>query len=182
MSYTKTSTRRAAAKRHSILEAHYKTILVLASFFITITGWWAWNLFLSGVYTPSPSPYDVRGGFISGFGHDIVWWLTLLMILSGLAVSEMCYKAMKRNLIVRGLWNYRRQWKGWAQLVWNGRSTNGHQDGRVAGEPVEEWHLELWQEMEQDPIMKERIQEMRKAEDDDVNVAAAGIQETGKAS
>jgi len=154
--------------RRSILETHHKTSVVLASFLITVAGWWAWNAFLSGVYAPAPSPYDVRGGFASGFGADPAWWLTLLLVLTVLVVAELGYKAVKRSLVVAGLWKYRWQWLAWwrrEKPARCGRPAEG--DGL---DDPEEWGLELWQEMERDPVVRERLRLMLKAEEDGVEV------------
>lgn len=65
-----------------------------------------------------------------------------------LVTLELGFKAVKRNLIVGGLW----QWPLWKK--------------RSMGESAEEWHLELWQELEQDPAMQERL---RQIDDDECN-------------
>ncbi len=143
---------------------------MLASFFVTVAGWWVWNAFLSGVYTPSPSPYDVRDGFIHGFGRDPIWWLTMLLVLGFLAVVELGYKAVKRNLIITGVWKYRWRWLSWTGLRWclksmRLRAAAGPSSLQLVvctddEEDDEDWDLELWQEMERDPAVKERLKAM----------------------
>jgi phospholipid-translocating ATPase len=127
-----------------ILETHSKSYLVLGGFALTFAGWWAWNAFLSIGYARSVSTYAVRGGFTITFGSDGIWWLTVLVIVAMLICIELGVKAVKRNLIVAELWH----WPPWRK-----RSTG-------AEESAEEWHLELWQELEKDSLMKERLKQM----------------------
>lgn len=104
-------------------------------------------MILSAVYPPSPSgPYAIRGTFTKVYGDDPIWWATLFITLSILGGIELVGKAGKRNLRVAGLW----QWPPWEK----GSLTDN----------VEEWDLELWQEMEKDPAVRERL---RKLADDE---------------
>lgn len=117
-----------------ILDAHHKTIIILGSFAITTSGWWAWQLFLSGAYsTDAPTPYAVKHGFISVFGPDPAWWLTLIVVLSTLAVAETAYRALQRTLLARGFWR------------WGARHSE---------QTAEELGVEVWQEMEKDPAVR----------------------------
>lgn len=141
------------------------------SFFITVAGWWAWQAFLSGVYPLANSPYDVRDGFISGFGKDPFWWLTLVTVLGVLAVVELGYKVLKRNLIVMGVWKYRWRWlswKLWKKCARQRRLPRLHLDRHEADFAAEKWDLELWQEMEQDPTVKERLRLICQGDEGDV--------------
>ncbi|KAI0899843.1 phospholipid-translocating P-type ATPase [Annulohypoxylon nitens] len=132
-----------------IIETHHKTAIVLGAFGITMAGWWAWQAFLSGVYAPQPSPYPARNGFVSTFGTDPVWWVTLIVVVTVLISIEMAYKVMKRNLVVAGMWKW---------PLWKPRS---------ADDSLEEWGLEVWQELEQDPVMKERLRRAAMEEEDE---------------
>ncbi|KAI1505286.1 P-type ATPase [Biscogniauxia marginata] len=122
-----------------IIETHHKTAIVMGAFGITVAGWWAWNAFLAGIYAPQPSPYSVRGGFTNTFGKDPIWWLTLIVVVLVLISVEYAYKAVKRNLVVAGLWKW---------PPWKSRDNSDH---------LEEWNVEVWQELEKDPVMRERL-------------------------
>ncbi|KAK4081955.1 hypothetical protein Purlil1_11456 [Purpureocillium lilacinum] len=122
-----------------IFETHYKATLVMASFFVTTIGWFAWVAFLDGVYGASSGPYSIRHTFRNGFGADALWWATVFIVLGFMGLMELCGKAAKRGLLVAGLW----RWPPWGK---NRLSEN-----------VEEWDLELWQEMEQDPTIRARL-------------------------
>ncbi|KAI1841589.1 hypothetical protein JX265_004681 [Neoarthrinium moseri] len=125
-----------------ILETHHKSSLVLGGFGITFAGWWLWNIILSAIYSRSVSIYAVRDGFLITFGSDSMWWLTLIIVVAVLICLELGFKAIKRNMIIGGLW----QWPPWKR--------------RAPGDSAEEWHLELWQELEQDPYMQERLRKI----------------------
>ncbi|KAJ3960395.1 drs2 neo1 protein [Colletotrichum tropicale] len=140
-----------------ILETHHKTAIVMGSFFITFSGWWAWNAFLSGIYTPSPSPYAVRDGFSKIFGADAVWWLTLIIMTLLFILMETIFRTLQRCLILAGLWRW-----PWVRK----------EDDVCA----DEWRLELWQELERDPAVKERLRKLARdepedEEEEDVDVA-----------
>ncbi|ORY60272.1 P-type ATPase [Pseudomassariella vexata] len=134
-----------------IVETHNKTSLVLGSFAITFAGWWAWNAFLAAAYAPAPSPYAVRGGFTTTFGRDPLWWLTLIVIVCILLSVELVCKTVRRNLLVARLWRWP-PWKGGSEGV---------------GESVEEWDLELWQELEKDPVVRERLRKIVEEEEEE---------------
>ncbi|KAI1174893.1 hypothetical protein F4777DRAFT_552254 [Nemania sp. FL0916] len=127
-----------------IIETHYKTAIVIGSFSITVSGWWAWQAFLSGVYTLQPSPYDGRGGFVNTFGKDALWWSLLFGILLVLVGLDVALKLVKRTLIVHGWWT----WPPWQRR---------HTDDDT--ENCENWDRQLWQELEQDPDMREHLRQ-----------------------
>ncbi|GKT83927.1 phospholipid-translocating P-type ATPase [Colletotrichum tofieldiae] len=132
-----------------ILETHYKSPIVMACFFITFSGWWAWNGFLSSIYTRSPSPYSVRDGFSNTFGADWTWWLTLIVMTTIFILMETIFRTLQRSLILAGLWRW-----PWAR-----------KEGDVC---ADEWRLELWQELEKDPAVRQRLRKLARDEDEDV--------------
>ncbi|KAI1770283.1 phospholipid-translocating P-type ATPase [Hypoxylon cercidicola] len=134
-----------------IIEMHNKTAVVLGAFGITIAGWWAWNAFLAGVYAPQPSPYPARNGFTDTFGRDPLWWLTLIIVVVALICVEMVYKAVKRNMVIAGLW----KWPPWKQ--------------RSLDDSLEEWGLEVWQELEQNSVTRDRLRRACMEEEGEVD-------------
>ncbi|CAK3898983.1 phospholipid-transporting ATPase DNF3 [Lecanosticta acicola] len=133
-----------------IIETHYKTLVVMLSFAITVAGWWAWNGFMSAIYMNNLSPYDVNGGFSDTFGAEWNWWLTFLVGFSVLATAELVYGATKRNLIASGAW------PPWKYLPFKGV--------RHSESMAEDMDLELWQEMERDPAVREKLEMMARDE------------------
>ncbi|KAH8895828.1 phospholipid-translocating P-type ATPase [Thozetella sp. PMI_491] len=162
-----------------ILDAHYKTWIVIFSWAITSGGWWAWQGFLSGIYSTDVNPYDVRDGLKLRFGQDPVWWLTLLGTLGMLATIELAYRAVKRNLVVMGLWTW--GWKWFKRSTWrevfraprSGMWPAVQRDGDRDRSSVEEWDVELWQEMEQDPEIRKLLWKMSGEHDDELEDDAA---------
>lgn len=126
------------------METHYKMAIVMASFGITVAGWWAWQAFLSGIYPLQPSPYAGRGAFVNTFGKDTLWWSLLIGVLLVLIGLDITFKFVKRNLVVYGLWH----WPPW-------RSASAD-DGT---ENCENWDRQIWQELEQDPVIREHLRQ-----------------------
>ncbi|KAH6632204.1 hypothetical protein F5144DRAFT_512375 [Chaetomium tenue] len=150
-----------------ILDTHYKNDIVIYSFIVTVAGWWVWQVFLAGAYAPGVWPYAVKNGFFSSFGPDPAWWVALFGALGVLSCLELAYKSVKRNLIVAGLW--RRGWKWltwstWKAAFWSlspGAGARWPEEGINKGS-LEEWDVELWQVMEQDPAIRDTLCRMSK--------------------
>lgn len=141
-----------------VIETHYKSAIALSAFGVTFGGWWVWQVFLSGIYTAEQSPYDVRGGFITAFGRDPGWWLTLIGVLVLLFVLQMGFKMTKRTMVILGLWRWG---KGWWKRV---RRSRKKPVDWIEGN-LEDWDLGLWQEMEKDRGVRERLRGILEAEE-----------------
>lgn len=109
---------------------------------------------MSGIYMNNLSPFDVRGGFSKTFGTEWHWWLTLIVTFSVLSTMEMVYGACKRNLIAA------RMWPPW-------KYTKRHRNRDPNAEDME---LELWQEMERDPVIRAKLAALAKGEEEEVEV------------
>ncbi|KAK0652328.1 hypothetical protein B0T16DRAFT_435135 [Cercophora newfieldiana] len=81
-----------------ILEVHSRTIIVLGAFFLSLLGWFLWNILLAVLYSSRPAPYFVRDGFIKGFGKTWMWWLVTFMVLSAVVIFELAVTALRRSL------------------------------------------------------------------------------------
>lgn len=79
-----------------VLELHHKTVVTLIGFFVSIAGWFLWNLFLSAIYARKIGPYIVRDAFTDNFGRTPTWWLTLVMVLAMVVVFELAVTALRR--------------------------------------------------------------------------------------
>ncbi|KAK4096327.1 phospholipid-translocating P-type ATPase [Parathielavia hyrcaniae] len=149
-----------------LLDTHYKTDMIIGSFVITVGGWWVWQAFLAGVYAPGVWPYAVRDGFFSSFGPDPAWWMALVGVLGLLICIELAYKSVKRSLVVAGLWRLGRKWLKWStwkRAFWSMSGTAGNvwiEEGPKGS--LEEWDVELWQVMEQDPAIRDTLRQMSK--------------------
>lgn len=92
------------------------------------------------------SPYAVRGGFTKSFGGDGIWWLTLIVVVALLMTVELVYRAVKRNMILARMW----RWPPWKKSE--------------TDKSLEEFHLEMWQELEQDPAIQEKLRQILREE------------------
>ncbi|KAK1625426.1 phospholipid-translocating P-type ATPase [Colletotrichum phormii] len=134
-----------------ILETHHKSGVVMGCFLLTFSGWWAWQGFLSSIYARAPSIYAVRDGFSKTFGRDWTWWLTLIVMVTLFILMETIFRTLQRSLILAGLWRW-----PWVRK----------EDDVCA----DEWRLELWQELEKDPVVRERLRRLASDEDEDEEV------------
>ncbi|PTB66999.1 phospholipid-translocating P-type ATPase [Trichoderma citrinoviride] len=124
------------------------------------SGWFAWLAFLDGVYAATPSgDYDIRHTFTRLWGADAVWWSTVFIVLAFMGMMELLFKAAKRAMLVAGLWH----WPPWQQRRARLRDN------------VEEWELELWQEMEQDEAVRRKLARMARDDGDDGDVGVGTI-------
>jgi phospholipid-translocating ATPase len=116
----------------------------LFCFFLSTAGWWLWSGIISSVYPRQPSIYSVRDGLTQTFGRDPVWWATLFGVLAVLGMIEMVRKIAMRWLVGPGA----RRWKLWRP-----------------GAPGLD--VEVWQELEKDPVVWERLRVLAAGEDGD---------------
>lgn len=95
---------------------HNKSLLAFGSIFISIGGWFLWNIALAAVYDPKNKIYRVKHSFYDTFGKDGLWWFTLILIVLSAVVFEYgvaslraawfpsdadAFQALERDLSVR---------------------------------------------------------------------------------
>lgn len=76
-------------------ELHNKSVMAALAIFLSVGGWWLWNLVLSQVYDPENREYNVNGGLTEGFGKNTLWWMTLILIVLSVSVLELIVKTIK---------------------------------------------------------------------------------------
>jgi len=81
-----------------LIECHNRTAVIISGLLISCTGWFVWNLFLSGIFSRTPGPYVVKDAFIEGFGRNALWWLTAFIILCALIIFELAVVMVRRSL------------------------------------------------------------------------------------
>jgi len=81
-----------------VLEMHSPTIVTFGAFFLSLLGWFMWNVLLSLLYSRNPAPYLVRDAFVKGFGRTWMWWLVTFMVLSAVVVFELVVTALRKSL------------------------------------------------------------------------------------
>ena len=82
------------ATKIQFLELHNKSITCAVAMFLSIGGWFLWNLILSAVYKDNKI-YDVRDGLLHRFGRNALWWLTLILIIAAVWVFEIAVKSLR---------------------------------------------------------------------------------------
>ena len=70
-----------------VLELHNKSIAAFIAVFLSVGGWYAWNLLLSSIYTNN-TIYNVKDGLLERFGQNLLWWLTLGLVVCSVALFE----------------------------------------------------------------------------------------------
>ncbi|KAH6876262.1 hypothetical protein BKA58DRAFT_138213 [Alternaria rosae] len=81
------------ALKMQFIETHTKTLTNALALFLSIGGWFLWNIILSSVYNPTNQIYYVRNTFLRGFGSSWSWWLCLVLILLAVIVFELAVKS-----------------------------------------------------------------------------------------
>ena len=82
-----------------ILEFHNLTIVPIAGFFITITGWWLWTAVLSVIFKPNKDylMYPMLSAFVSHHGRDLLWWAVLFLTLVALTLFELAVSSVRKT-------------------------------------------------------------------------------------
>ncbi|KAH7067650.1 hypothetical protein BKA63DRAFT_423811, partial [Paraphoma chrysanthemicola] len=76
------------ALKMQFIETHSKTLTNAIAIFLSIGGWFLWNIILSAAYKSPSTIYYVRDTFLRGFGASLTWWLCLIIILLSTIVFE----------------------------------------------------------------------------------------------
>ena len=77
------------------IELHNKTVAAGIAIFLSVGGWWLWNLVLSAFYPEDALIYYVNHGILDRFGRNPLWWLTLILIVVSVCVFELIVKAVR---------------------------------------------------------------------------------------
>ena len=77
-----------------VLELHNKSIAAVIAILLSIGGWWLWNILLSLIY-PQNVVYNVNHGLLDRFGRNMLWWLTLVLIVLAVSLFELTIKSVR---------------------------------------------------------------------------------------
>ncbi|KAL1969264.1 hypothetical protein VTN77DRAFT_9456 [Rasamsonia byssochlamydoides] len=83
------------------LEIHNRSILSALVMFVSIGGWFLWNVILSSRYNDSKegkSIYDVHGNFLDRIGRDLAFWVVLLLIVVTVVLFETTVSTIRATL------------------------------------------------------------------------------------
>ena len=86
------------ATKMQFWELQNKTYTCAISMFISVGGWFLWNIILSSTYSNNVI-YDVKDGFFDRFGRNPLWWLTLILIVTACWAIEIGIKTIKASYI-----------------------------------------------------------------------------------
>ncbi|CRK44155.1 hypothetical protein BN1723_019401, partial [Verticillium longisporum] len=75
---------------------HTKTIISFLGVFLSVGGWFLWNLILSGIFEERLRIYQIRRAFIDNFGRTANFWAVVLVALGAVLVLELLVHAMRR--------------------------------------------------------------------------------------
>ncbi|KIW90861.1 uncharacterized protein Z519_08644 [Cladophialophora bantiana CBS 173.52] len=75
------------------IELHNKSVMAAVAIFLSVGGWWLWNLILSSIYPFNPV-YSVNHALLDRFGRNLLWWITLLWTISAVCLLEVTIKAV----------------------------------------------------------------------------------------
>ena len=80
-----------------LLEVHNKTYLSLIVIIISVGGWFLWNLILSQRYKLSAGKgvYDVPDNFIHHVGHNLLFWVVLLISATSVIMFELTVSTLR---------------------------------------------------------------------------------------
>ena len=84
------------ATKMQFWELQNKTYTCAISMFISIGGWFLWNIILDQTYSNNVI-YNVKDGFFDRFGRSPTWWLTLILIVTACWAVEVGVKTIKRS-------------------------------------------------------------------------------------
>ncbi len=76
------------------IELHNKSVTAAIAIFLSIGGWWLWNLVLSCIYQDNRI-YSVKRAFLDRFGRNLLWWVTLILTVAAVCLVEMTIKTVK---------------------------------------------------------------------------------------
>ena len=77
-----------------LIELHNKSITCAIAIFLSVGGWFLWNIVLSAVYKNNVI-YNVRAGLLQRFGHNTLWWLTLIAIVACCIILEVTFRSLR---------------------------------------------------------------------------------------
>ncbi|OAL46397.1 phospholipid-translocating P-type ATPase [Pyrenochaeta sp. DS3sAY3a] len=78
------------------IETHSKTLTNALAIFLSVGGWFLWNIILSATYSPTSKIYYVRTSFFLLFGRSATWWATLVLILAATLVFEFAVMGLRK--------------------------------------------------------------------------------------
>ncbi|KAH9878012.1 hypothetical protein J1614_003229, partial [Plenodomus biglobosus] len=125
------------AMKMQFIETHTLTLTNALALFLSIGGWFLWNIILSSLYNPGSKIYYVRDTFLHRFGNTPSWWSVVLLAVAAVLLFEIAGKA------------------GWAafcedEFLGRGGGVEGEGEGKGVEEKSEEERRERERERERE--------------------------------
>ncbi|KAI9894325.1 MAG: hypothetical protein M1814_003081 [Vezdaea aestivalis] len=76
------------------LEMHHRSFLSALGAFLSVGGWFLWNIILTFTYHNNVI-YNVKGGLLHRFGENALWWLLLIVIFLACLIFELTLRSLK---------------------------------------------------------------------------------------
>jgi phospholipid-translocating ATPase len=80
-----------------VLELHNKSIAAVIAIVLSVGGWYLWNILLAIIYSNNVI-YNVKDGLFQRFGRNLLWWLTLVVVVVLFAVFEMTISTIRSSI------------------------------------------------------------------------------------
>lgn len=75
------------------LEMHSWSVLNYSFFTVSFLGWWFWSVLQAAIYK-SEQAYFVKDNLFAGFGTDLSWWSTLLLVILSILLLDIAGQAL----------------------------------------------------------------------------------------
>ena len=84
-----------------VLELHNKSAAAAIAILLSVGGWYLWNILLSLIYSTTSSNstiYHVKSSFLDAFGRNLLWWLTLIVLVLAFVLFEVTVATMRSTI------------------------------------------------------------------------------------
>lgn len=80
-----------------VLELHNKSIAAVIAIVLSVGGWYLWNILLALIYHNNVI-YTVKDGILQRFGRNMLWWLTMIVVVVLFVVFEMAVRTIRSTI------------------------------------------------------------------------------------
>lgn len=81
---------------------HNKTFITAIGWFVSVGGWFVWTLAMAGGVIPNATKYRLQypviSNFLDHYGADLLWWMSLILILASVVLFELAVSSLRKAL------------------------------------------------------------------------------------
>ena len=91
----------AISLKLQVIELHNKANPAAVAVGLSVGGWFLWNVVLSLIYSTTSANsaiYHVKSSFLDAFGRNLLWWLTLIVVVLAFGLFEVTVKTAQAAL------------------------------------------------------------------------------------